>query len=150
MRRLIAALMILVLALIPNVAFARTTFHPPCSLIGGTFIGQAHPTPYGFDSYVVELSGGLSGPAPGTRLTAVTVRSTSPDGTIIFTEDGIFNTTRFGTLQTAGNGVIHPSGQVIDVLQVIRGGSGFVVAYGTANIAAGTIDVSYAGRICPA
>lgn len=153
MRRSLVVLLILAAALVPAVALAgplssNPFYHEKCTDISGTFVGSAAPTSYGFDSHVVSLTGQLSGPAVGSKLTAVTVRNIGLDGTIFFTEDGTFDTTALGVLKTSGGGAIGPDGNVVDYLKVVMGGTGFFIATGIANVQAGTISVTYWGNVC--
>ncbi len=148
MRWIFATLLVLAVSLVPGVTLAASTNSLSCKQVSGHFTGSAAPQPYGFDSHVVELTGGLSGPAVGSKLTEVTVKKMTPGGTIFFSETGDFATTAFGELFTQGGGVIAANGHVVDVLVVGDGGYGIIVATGTADLVQQTIDVDYNGRIC--
>ncbi len=148
MRRLLSVLLILGVTLVPVATSAAPRSEPQCQFIEGHFIGSATLTDYGFDSHVVELTGPLSGPAVGSKLTEVHVERQLPDGTILFKEYGNFQTTALGDLVTYGGGRIASNGHVDDWLNIVSGGSGFIYATGIANVAAETINVNYYGFVC--
>lgn len=148
MRKLVMLLIGVGLLAMPATAAATPYPAATCTNIVGTFVGQAVPTDVGFDTYVVESTGPLSGLAPGEKLVTATIQKITPGGTIHYTAIHVFESTVFGTVVTHDKGTITPSGQVSLMLTVVEGGSGFVSVHGTADMATGAVNVEGKGRIC--
>jgi hypothetical protein len=121
-----------------------------CENIEGTFVGQANPTPAGFDVFIIELTGPLEGQAAGTQLVWVTIQKITPGGTIHFTGTHHFDTTALGAFSTSDTGTIAPNGNVHNTLNIVDGASGVITAEGVVDLTTGLVDLDYHGRVCSA
>lgn len=119
-----------------------------CENVAGTSLGQAVPTDVGFDVYVIEITGPLSGHTPGTQLTTVTIEKVTPGGTIHFTGIHVFETTDFGPMTTSDKGQITPQGRGHNVLTIVEGASGSINVHAEVDFETGLIDLWYHGRVC--
>lgn len=125
-----------------------------CRVLSGTIDATSVPrfegdALVGFDVTVT----GATGPLERAEITAaLAVEQFLPDGSLVFTGEHRFGGNGAGaaTFVTADRGITTGSGAVANSLQVVEGGTGFLVTTGRIDLDSGTLALEYHGVHCAA
>jgi hypothetical protein len=143
----------------PTLAVAAPESSAQCENVSGTFLGQAVPWDdgAGFNVYNLGLTGPLEGHpvllddfsnAGEAQTNILEIVKALPNGGFHFEGAHSFFTSSFGPMETHDKGHITAGGKGHNVMTLVGNHAGHIIIKADVDLATGSIDATYHGRVC--